>query len=537
MSKFSKLITTADLNAASKSFGIVGSSAFNGNKIIVLTSNDNEPVFTKEMVLNKPLVKMINALASIDGFLKQRIDNQKIIARNAQLSSREDIIEGRNAQPQIEEIKPDAEKVGGGATGLLALGGLALLTLDPVQQALKSVIDGVITAGTFITQMVTSVNSAFDFLFGQDANSVATPETSTLPRTSNSNANPQDAEAQPTTSAVPQTQTESTVTGIASSAITGATIGSFVSRIGGARGAAIGAGLYVANRVFNSGETTSPTATTTSMTSTSTASSTTSRASSTTPPVSSSASTSSRATSSAATSTTSTTPATSSGGIPRNDTNDRSAITRLGRYLNSQGVRVSEHPDFDSSIGGHSPNSRHYRGLAIDLNISGPQEAARFDALEPQLRAAGYNTIWRKADHQTHMHVSVGGSEGGGAGAPGAGGLASAISSVATVSLETAAKLFGALGSAIIEPGIPRTDVPGTIAAAARELNSEIAVNRNPEPPSPPPPPAPPRINRSNSGPTQNPPTTADRNSVYYYLRRSGYQNLSTPESTLRPAA
>ena len=130
------LIKAGDTIKISKSFGIVGSAAVAGSNlpIIVVAANNNEPVTPQEMSINKPLVKMINALASIDGFIKQRLENQKIISANERLASRESQVEQQQNEPQIEVIQPDAERVSGSGLGALAVGGLLLLTLDPVQE-------------------------------------------------------------------------------------------------------------------------------------------------------------------------------------------------------------------------------------------------------------------------------------------------------------------------------------------------------------------------------------------------------------------
>lgn len=98
------------------------------------------------------------------------------------------------------------------------------------------------------------------------------------------------------------------------------------------------------------------------------------------------------------------------GSIPSND------IVALGKYLQGQGLRVSEHPAFGVVHKVHSPNSAHYSNRAIDVNIgennveaNDPIMGKRFDELAQQLRKSGYRVIWRKHDHDDHMHVQVGG--------------------------------------------------------------------------------------------------------------------------------
>lgn len=511
------LIKSGDTIKVSKSFGIVGSAVISGSKVpvVVVAANNNEQVTPQEMSINKPLVKMINVLASIDGIIKQRLENQKIISANERLARRESQIEQQDTGPQIEVIQPDAEKVGGSNVGLFALGGLALLALDPVQEALKTVFEGVASTGRFITGVVSSINDAFRFLLGSEVPAGAEP-----PKTPD--VKPQAQPTETAAQAVPVPPAETPVPGgqaapeekpsflgsIASGATGGAMVGSVIPRVGAIGGAIIG-GAYGAYQYVTGAP--SPSSSTPAT------------------PVTGSAPTG------AGSSTVSPADATAvAGEIPKND------IVALGNYLASKGADKSqmEHPSLSGRVGDHSENSRHYRGMAIDVNFPGPNEASILDALEPQLRAAGYNTIWRKPGHDTHMHVSVGGPEGAGgtsygdvnsimaAGATAVGGMASA-------SIKQVGELLGTLGSAIIKPGIPRTDLAGTISKAATEMNAEIAVSKTPKEPKVPTPPTPPNINRAATGATQNPATAADKTVVYYYLRRFGYQNLNTPEKAL----
>ena len=514
------LIAAGDTIRISKSFGIVGSAVVGRSKtpIIVVAANNNDPITAREISINKPLVKMINALASIDGFLKQRLQNQKIIDRNEQLNRREAQIEQQDAAPQVEVIKPDAERVDGSSAGLMAVGALLLLTLDPVQKAIGDIADGVISMGKFVTGIAKTLNDVFSFFVGGNNETVSDAVPTTQPT---ENGTPPPAPT-PATDATPvPAATESApsptaeakpsfLSSVGSGALTGAAIGSFIPKVGTAVGAAVG-GVAGAVSYFTGGSSSSaptPTATQTSAP--------TPTSNSSTPPTPATASS------------TNTTVATTTGEIPKND------IVALGNYLVGKGAEKGkmQHPAF-GPVGKHSQNSRHYRGMAIDVNFPGPNEGAILDALEPQLRAAGYNTIWRKPGHETHMHVSVGGPEGSGGGAYGdaSNGLGETIAKAAGASLEQVGKLFGALGGAIIKPGIPRNDIPNTIATAARETNADIAVAKTEKPVTPPPAPKPPNLNKSAGGATENPATQADKNSVYYYLRRFGYQDLNVPNA------
>lgn len=510
------IIKSGDTIKISKSFGIVGSAVVGGSKIpvVVVAANNNEPIQERDIAINKPLVKMINALASIDGFIKQRLDNQKIIARNEQLASREAQIEQVDQEPQIEEVKPDAEKVSGSGLGLLGIGALGLLAFDPVQDAIKQIADGVVGVGKFVIDVVKSINSAFSFLFGGSTSSV--PE-----------ANPEEPAQQPTPTqgtggqapAVPvppeaKEEKPSFLSSVTSGAMTGAAVGSFIPRVGAIGGAVVGGVYGGVSNIF--GGSTSSTAPASSQ-------------SSTTPPQENAQPVNPAAPAADAAPVV-------AGEIPKND------IVALGNYLASKGADKSqmENMALSGRVGDHSENSRHYRGMAIDVNFPGQNEASILDALEPQLRAAGYNTIWRKPGHETHMHVSVGGPEGAGGDYGDSTSLMSAagqaIGQAATASMEQLGKVFGALAGSIVKPGVLRDDIPNTIATSARQLNTDIAVTKTEKPITSPPIALPPNINKT-GGTTENPASSADKNSVYYYLRRFGYQDLNVPTTTLPKAA
>ncbi len=101
---------------------------------------------------------------------------------------------------------------------------------------------------------------------------------------------------------------------------------------------------------------------------------------------------------------------TSGGGVPSGD------IVALGKWLQSQGVNISEHPSFGGVLGKHATHSAHYRGEAIDINgppgtveANDPVWGKKFDALAEQIRSAGYKVIWRREGHFNHIHAQLGG--------------------------------------------------------------------------------------------------------------------------------
>jgi hypothetical protein len=505
-------------------FGIAGTAGLQQTK----TKTPRQKTGSGTLVytnINKPMVKMIGTLASMDMLLKQRLDNQKFIAQNDLLSARESQIEGGSQATQLQTIKPDAEKVNGSAAGALAIGGLLLLTLDPVQEAIKSIVSGVVETGKFITGVVSTINKAFTFLFssvGTDPTAIESQPSATPQPQSGVTPAPESGMAETTADAEPVTSEEkpSFTAAVSAGAATGAVVGAVVPRVGMVAGAVVGGAIAAVKHVSSGG-------------SSSSSSSATPQAA----PVASGGSAPtavSQATQSApvgsapdAKAETKDAQPAATGEIPKNN------IVALGNYLIAKGADRSkmQHSAF-GPVGEHSKNSRHYRNMAIDVNFSGPDEAVKLDALEPQLRAAGYNTIWRKPGHYTHMHVSTGGPEGGGGSSMGDSHTFMQVAAdTANAGAGKLGELFGMLGSAIIKPGVPRDkeDYSKAITAAAVQTNTETAVAKTPKPLPKLSAPKPANINKSGTGATQNAATTADKDGVYYYLRRFGFQELSTP--------
>jgi hypothetical protein len=549
------LIRSGDTIKVSRSFGIVGSAVISGSKspVIVVAANNNEPITQQEMGINKPLVKMINALASIDGMIKQRLENQKIIGANQRLAQRESQVEQQQAGPQIEVIQPDAERVSGSNAGLFALGGLFLLTLDPVQEAIKDLFDGVTSMGRFVTGVISSINDAFKFLIGDSASTseasaaapAATPREGGVVATpappAQEGAPPTPTPATPTEQATPA-EKPSFFGEVGSAALTGAAIGSVIPRVGTAVGAAVGGAYGALNYAFGSSGGTS--------------------SNSPAPPAATGGATSTPASTSSPSTTKGDTAQPVGGTAPAGNVisvnhpetgpgygiagakdqqgrpiafskEGAEAFARMmadsGGAVKPSDVASSKRSQQKNSAVGGATNSPHLRGVAMDIH--GTSSA--------WIRANGAKYGWKPHDYSgTHGgHFVFGGAgmvpdEGSSTS-----GTLSAIGSVASQSLEQIGKMLGAIGGAIVDPGIPRTDIGGIVSAAASEYSAEVAANKTETPPSPPAPPAPPRINVTDNGAVQNPATGADRNSVYYYLRRFGFQDLSTPESALAPAA
>jgi hypothetical protein len=545
-SKIMNFFGSNGIKEASTAFGTVGSAAIKKSQInvVVVAANNNEQITPQEMSINKPLVNMINALASIDGQFKQRLENFKIITANKRLARRESQVEQQGTAPQIEVIQPDAEKVSGSNVGLFALGGLALLALDPVQEALKTVFEGVASAGRFITGVASSINDAFRFILDSKvpagAEPANTPDTKSPPPPANNTA---DAQAVPTppaeTPMVPAAQATSEekpsfLGSMATGALGGAMVGSFIPKVGAVGGAIVG-GAYGAYKYATGGSTSAPSS---SSPSTSAPAAT---GGATTPPAS-----------------TSPAPATTEGSAPAgniisvnhpdtgpgfgiagaNDQQGRpiafskegaEAFAKMmadsGGAVKPSDVAGSKRSLQKNAAVGGATNSPHLRGVAMDIHGSSGE----------WIRQHGHKYGWKPHDYSgTHGGHFVFGGAGmtPDEGSPSS-GITGAIGEAATGGLKMVGELLGILGSAIIKPGIARTDLAGTISKAATEMNAEVATSKTPKEPKVPTPPTPPNINRAASGATQNPATASDKTIVYYYLRRFGFQDLNTPEKAI----
>lgn len=87
------------------------------------------------------------------------------------------------------------------------------------------------------------------------------------------------------------------------------------------------------------------------------------------------------------------------------------AIVKVGKDLQSKGLRVSEHAEFGGVKAKHEGRG-HAEGRAIDVNVSrgnvewnNPAMKARFDTLAKELRELGATVLWGVEGHYDHMHV------------------------------------------------------------------------------------------------------------------------------------
>ena len=124
--------------------------------------------------INSPIVQMIEKLATIDGYLKQRLDNQKKIANRNLVATKEAAIEAKSedASPVEQNSKPDAEK--SDATGIgvaLLVGGLIAAQFEPVQEAFKSLASGIKSVFNFVGSVASTISDGLDFFTGGSSTS------------------------------------------------------------------------------------------------------------------------------------------------------------------------------------------------------------------------------------------------------------------------------------------------------------------------------------------------------------------------------
>jgi hypothetical protein len=535
-------------------------------KVTTRTGSGQLPALS--IKINSPIVQMIEKLASVDSLLKQRLQNQKLIAANDIVATREQQIEtpATDAQPLVDEKKIDAEvesenKKSNAALIAVAIGAAGLIAsqFDPIKEAFTGVIDFAKGVYGYLKDFMSITSSGLESInsMGRSVGlggTVKTPDaaasTSTAPKPAASTNDPfaaytgsagklsNDPAVRDKAFSTPQAPTsagdaaaspqpmsnadEIVVTAPRQPASGTSGSSSSASPLSPSPGAAKPARAS-ASPPASTTPTPAPSAkpSPTPVTNDPFAAYTGSAGKlSNNPAVRDKAF-------SVAPKTGAAPDATSE--IPKND------IVGLGNYLIGKGADRSkmQHSAF-GAVGEHSKNSRHYRDMAIDVNFP-TNEAAMLDALEPQLRAAGYNTIWRKKGHLTHMHVSVGGPEGSGSGDSSEDGF---FQQAATAGVELTKGAMEAIGN-ILKAGLgPMTatsgsqlstvndTMSGNIARASRERMATVAATKTPksvattrsDPVN---------MNAPSSSSTiQNMPTASDKAGVEFYLTRMGFPKI-----------
>lgn len=121
--------------------------------------------------INTPIVAMVEKLATIDGYLKQRLDNQKKIAKGELQALRESSIESQPDATPITQVSQGEEKKSN-AGALLAVAGVAAIIasqFEPVQEAFKTVVDGVKGVFSYVGDFIKIMADGLGSLLGGDA--------------------------------------------------------------------------------------------------------------------------------------------------------------------------------------------------------------------------------------------------------------------------------------------------------------------------------------------------------------------------------
>lgn len=145
--------------------GVAGQAA----KQRVKTPTGGGQLPASNIKINSPIVQMIEKLAAVDGYLKQRLDNQKKIANKNLIATKEAAIEAKSedASPVEQNSQADAEK--SDATGMgvaLLVGGLIAAQFEPVQEAFKSLANGIKSVFNFVGNVANTISDGLDFFTG-----------------------------------------------------------------------------------------------------------------------------------------------------------------------------------------------------------------------------------------------------------------------------------------------------------------------------------------------------------------------------------
>jgi len=165
--------------AAGQVFSGMGATGQAGKqKVRTLTGGGQLPA--PNIKINSPIVQMIEKLATIDGYLKQKLDNQKKIASRTLIMAKETAIEAKSgdASPVEQTSENDAEK--SDATGIgvaLLVGGLIAAQFEPVQEAFKSLASGIKSVFNFVGSVAKTISDGLDFFTGSSSTSDSSAET------------------------------------------------------------------------------------------------------------------------------------------------------------------------------------------------------------------------------------------------------------------------------------------------------------------------------------------------------------------------
>ena len=535
----------------------------------------NIKINSPSIKINSPIVQMIEKLATVDGYLKQRLDNQKKIANRNLVATKEAAIEAKSgdASPVEQVSENDAEK--SDATGIgvaLLVGGLIAAQFEPVQEAFKSLASGIKSVFNFVKDVASVVSDGLDFFTGGSSASDSKVETSTAtPNITQGNTPSSPKSAPQAKLSAPSEANEAVPSAITPSSVA-PTTPAIVSNSGSTKPTMASSSSSSSSRVNtssaapnNSGlraAAPSPTrsnATPAPMVSSSNAAS--SKVSAPTP-------TPNATPASAAPATPNATPASAAPATP-NATPDGSNYDGLrlkSEETTGGGQAASKTIEFAKIVQAQIPEltrftafndnyhkgrtSKHNEGLAFDFTIKDPsQSTAVADRVKAAADANGYKVkiIDEYKDASAgatggHIHVTV---LGPGTGSTIEGGSGSSIlEQVTTVGANIGKGAIEAIGT-ILRAGLGEMTptsgsqlstvndtMSGNIARAARERTATVAATKTPEPVA---------VTKSDpvnmnapsgSSTIQNMPTASDKAGVEFYLTRMGFPKITYTQTS-----
>ena len=535
----------------------------------------NIKINSPSIKINSPIVQMIEKLATVDGYLKQRLDNQKKIANRNLVATKEAAIESKSgdASPVEQVSENDAEK--SDATGIgvaLLVGGLIAAQFEPVQEAFKSLASGIKSVFNFVKDVASVVSDGLDFFTGGSSASDSKVETSTAtPNITQGNTPSSPKSAPQAKLSAPSEANEAVPSAITPSSVA-PTTPAIVSNSGSTKPTMASSSSSSSSRVNtssaapnNSGSRAaapSPTrsnATPAPMVSSSNAAS--SKVSAPTP-------TPNATPTSAAPATPNATPASAAPATP-NATPDGSNYDGLrlkSEETTGGGQAASKTIEFAKIVQAQIPEltrftafndnyhkgrtSKHNEGLAFDFTIKDPsQSTAVADRVKAAADANGYKVkiIDEYKDASAgatggHIHVTV---LGPGTGSTIEGGSGSSIlEQVTTVGANIGKGAIEAIGT-ILRAGLGEMTptsgsqlstvndtMSGNIARAARERTATVAETKTPEPVA---------VTKSDpvnmnapsgSSTIQNMPTASDKAGVEFYLTRMGFPKITYTQTS-----
>jgi hypothetical protein len=550
-------------NSVVNNMGATGEAA----KQRVKTRTGSGKLPAPSIKINSPIVQMIEKLATIDGYLKQRLDNQKKIANRNLVATKEAAIEAKSgdASPVEQNSKPDAEKSDTTGIGVaLLVGGLIAAQFEPVQEAFKSLASGIKSVFNFVKDVAGVVSDGLDFFTGGSSASDSKVETSTAtPNITQGNTQSSPKTAPQTKLSVPSEANEAVPSAITPSSVAPTTpaiapnsgstqptmapsSSSSSSRVNASSAAPNNSGSRAATP-----SSTRSNATPTPMVSSSNAAP--SKVSAPTP-------TPNATPASAAPATPNATPASAATPNATPDGSNYDGLRLKSQEAISGGQAASKTIEFAKIVQAQIPEltrftafsdsyhkgrtSKHNEGLAFDFTIKDPsQSTAVADRVKAAADANGYKVKildeYKDASAGAtggHIHVTVVGP-GTGSTIEGGGG-SSILEQVTTVGANIGKGAIEAIGN-ILRAGLGEMTptsgsqlstvndtMSGNIARAAKERTATVAATKTPKPVA---------VTKSDpvnmnapsgSSTIQNMPTSSDKAGVEFYLTRMGFPKI-----------